>query len=117
MPDQPVVQRHEIGSMHNFGEKVTFIWSVADLLRDAFKRSKYPDVNRMSTGSHTSATVRVGNPIREAITFNRFAPSATARRYCYSVGPSPSASIPSSKHARLRCSVVMASSPSDRHTR
>ena len=30
--------------MINFGEKVTFIWSVADLLRDAFKRSKYPDV-------------------------------------------------------------------------
>lgn len=27
--------------MNNFGEKVTFIWSVADLLRDAFKRSKY----------------------------------------------------------------------------
>jgi type I restriction enzyme M protein len=30
--------------MNNFGEKVTFIWGVADLLRDAFKRSKYPDV-------------------------------------------------------------------------
>ena len=30
--------------MKNFGEKVAFIWSVADLLRDAFKRSKYPDV-------------------------------------------------------------------------
>lgn len=30
--------------MDNFGEKVTFIWGVADLLRDAFKRSKYPDV-------------------------------------------------------------------------
>ena len=30
--------------MNNFGEKVSFIWSVADLLRDAFKRSKYPDV-------------------------------------------------------------------------
>ncbi len=30
--------------MNNFGEKVTFIWSIADLLRDAFKRSKYPDV-------------------------------------------------------------------------
>ncbi len=30
--------------MTNFGEKVAFIWSVADLLRDAFKRSKYPDV-------------------------------------------------------------------------
>src|SRR5437588_3094269 len=30
--------------MENFGEKVAFIWSVADLLRDAFKRSKYPDV-------------------------------------------------------------------------
>ncbi len=30
--------------MHNFGEKVAFIWSVADLLRDSFKRSKYPDV-------------------------------------------------------------------------
>jgi type I restriction enzyme M protein len=30
--------------MNNFGEKVSFIWSVADLLRDSFKRSKYPDV-------------------------------------------------------------------------
>ena len=30
--------------MNNFGEKVTFIWGVADLLRDAFRRSKYPDV-------------------------------------------------------------------------
>jgi type I restriction-modification system DNA methylase subunit len=30
--------------MNNFGEKVTFIWSVADLLRDSFKRSKYLDV-------------------------------------------------------------------------
>src|SRR2546421_12962956 len=30
--------------MENFGEKVAFLWSVADLLRDAFKRSKYPDV-------------------------------------------------------------------------
>ena len=30
--------------MNNFGDKVSFIWSVADLLRDAFKRSKYPDV-------------------------------------------------------------------------
>jgi type I restriction enzyme M protein len=30
--------------MDNFGEKVTFIWGVADLLRDAFRRSKYPDV-------------------------------------------------------------------------
>ena len=30
--------------MNNFGEKVSFIWSVADLIRDSFKRSKYPDV-------------------------------------------------------------------------
>ena len=30
--------------MNNFGEKVSFIWSVADLLRDSFKRAKYPDV-------------------------------------------------------------------------
>ena len=30
--------------MNNFGEKVAFIWSVAVLLRDAFKRSKYPVV-------------------------------------------------------------------------
>jgi type I restriction enzyme M protein len=30
--------------MNNFGEKVAFLWSVADLLRDAFRRSKYPDV-------------------------------------------------------------------------
>lgn len=31
-------------TMNNFGDKVTFIWGVADLLRDAFRRSKYPDV-------------------------------------------------------------------------
>ena len=30
--------------MNNFGYMVQFIWSVADLLRDAFRRSKYPDV-------------------------------------------------------------------------
>jgi type I restriction enzyme M protein len=30
--------------MNNFGEKVSFIWSVGDLLRDSFKRAKYPDV-------------------------------------------------------------------------
>jgi len=30
--------------MNNFGEKVSFIWSVADLIRDSFKRAKYPDV-------------------------------------------------------------------------
>ena len=30
--------------MNNFGEKVSFIWGVADLLRDSFKRAKYPDV-------------------------------------------------------------------------
>lgn len=30
--------------MNNFNEKVNFIWSVADLIRDVFKRSKYQDV-------------------------------------------------------------------------
>ena len=30
--------------MNNFGEKVNFIWSIADLLRDRFKRGKYGDV-------------------------------------------------------------------------
>src|SRR3989304_10621332 len=30
--------------MNNFGEKVNFIWSIAELLRDTFKRSKYQDV-------------------------------------------------------------------------
>src|SRR5438552_4992644 len=30
--------------MHNFSEKVNFIWSVADLIRDVFKRGKYQDV-------------------------------------------------------------------------
>ncbi|MCH8065335.1 MAG: nitroreductase family deazaflavin-dependent oxidoreductase, partial [Chloroflexi bacterium] len=30
--------------MDNFNEKVNFIWSVAELIRDAFKRSKYQDV-------------------------------------------------------------------------
>jgi hypothetical protein len=32
------------GSMNNFGDKVLFIRSVADLIRDSFKRSKYRDV-------------------------------------------------------------------------
>ena len=30
--------------MNNFGQKVAFIWGLADLIRDAFKRSKYQDV-------------------------------------------------------------------------
>ncbi len=30
--------------MNNFDEKASFIWSVADLIRDTFKRSKYQDV-------------------------------------------------------------------------
>jgi len=30
--------------MNNFTEKANFIWSVADLIRDVFKRSKYQDV-------------------------------------------------------------------------
>src|SRR2546429_5716899 len=30
--------------MNNFSEKVNFIWSVADLIRDTFKRRKYQDV-------------------------------------------------------------------------
>ena len=30
--------------MHNFSEKVNFIWGIADLIRDSFKRSKYQDV-------------------------------------------------------------------------
>jgi len=30
--------------MPDFSEKVNFIWSIAELLRDAFKRSKYQDV-------------------------------------------------------------------------
>jgi len=30
--------------MNNFSEKVSFIWSIADLIRDVFKRGKYQDV-------------------------------------------------------------------------
>lgn len=30
--------------MEKFGEKVSFIWSIADLIRDTFKRGKYQDV-------------------------------------------------------------------------
>ena len=30
--------------MNNFGEKVNFLWSIAELLRDRFKRGKYADV-------------------------------------------------------------------------
>ena len=30
--------------MQNFSEKANFIWSIADLLRDSFKRGKYQDV-------------------------------------------------------------------------
>src|SRR5437660_631460 len=34
----------EYGLMYNHSDKVNFIWSVADLIRDTFKRSKYQDV-------------------------------------------------------------------------
>ncbi len=30
--------------MNSFGERSAFIWSIADLLRDSFKRGKYQDV-------------------------------------------------------------------------
>ena len=30
--------------MKNFSDKVSFLWSIAELLRDSFKRSKYQDV-------------------------------------------------------------------------
>jgi type I restriction enzyme M protein len=30
--------------MNNFGEKINFLWSIAELLRDRFKRGKYQDV-------------------------------------------------------------------------
>src|SRR5215467_4916906 len=30
--------------MNNFSDKANFIWSIADLIRDTFKRSKYQDV-------------------------------------------------------------------------
>ena len=30
--------------MNNFSEKANFIWSIADLIRDTFRRSKYQDV-------------------------------------------------------------------------
>ncbi len=30
--------------MQNVGEKVNFIWSIADLIRDTFTRGKYQDV-------------------------------------------------------------------------
>ena len=29
---------------NNFTEKANFIWSIADLIRDAFRRSRYKDV-------------------------------------------------------------------------
>jgi len=29
--------------MNNFGQKVSFIWGIANLIRDAFKRSKYQE--------------------------------------------------------------------------
>ena len=31
--------------MQNFGDKVNFIWRIADLIRDTFKRGKYQDVS------------------------------------------------------------------------
>jgi len=34
----------EVGSMNNFGEKVAFIWSVADLLRGPYRPNQYKDV-------------------------------------------------------------------------
>jgi type I restriction enzyme M protein len=38
------MQFKETRQMNNFGEKVSFIWSIADLIRDTFKRGKYQDV-------------------------------------------------------------------------
>jgi type I restriction enzyme M protein len=32
------------GGMHNFSQRVSFLWGVADLIRDTFKRGKYQDV-------------------------------------------------------------------------
>ena len=32
------------GRLNSHGERVNFIWSIADLLRDTFKRSKYQDI-------------------------------------------------------------------------
>src|SRR5579859_4458000 len=40
----------EYGYMYNHSDKVSFIWSVADLIRDTFKRSKYQDVILPFTG-------------------------------------------------------------------
>ncbi|MBE7502703.1 MAG: hypothetical protein HS113_20950 [Verrucomicrobiales bacterium] len=37
--------------MNNFGEKVNFLWSIAELLRDRFKRGKYQDVIRLKKGT------------------------------------------------------------------
>jgi type I restriction enzyme M protein len=30
--------------VHNFSERANFIWGIADLIRDTFKRGKYQDV-------------------------------------------------------------------------
>jgi type I restriction enzyme M protein len=30
--------------MNNFSDKANFLWSIANLLRDTFKRSRYQDV-------------------------------------------------------------------------
>src|SRR5579872_228468 len=35
---------NSLNSLNNHSDKVNFIWTIADLIRDTFKRSKYQDV-------------------------------------------------------------------------
>src|SRR5439155_4386310 len=40
----PGTMSHERGPSLQYGQIVSFIWGVADLIRDSFKRGKYQDV-------------------------------------------------------------------------
>ena len=41
----------------NHGEIVSFLWGVADLIRDSFKRGKYQDVILPLTGRPSSSDI------------------------------------------------------------
>lgn len=49
--------------MNNFGEKVSFIWSVADLLRGPYRPNQYKDIMLPMIVSHKYQTVHISVPL------------------------------------------------------
>jgi hypothetical protein len=82
--------------MNNFGEKASFIWSVADLLRGPYRPNQYKDVmlpmtviRRLATSrlcNHRVETNTVPRPRKEAVVFH---PSSGGKRKSL---PSPASS-------------------------